>query len=214
MGRLININPVNPESARIQFAADIIQKGGVIAYPTETVYGLGANIYNETAVNRIYTLKGRDQQKALIVIINSIEQLDKLASYISEQALCLIKYFWPGPLTMIFSARASVPEFVTGGGKTIAIRIPNSPICLELIKACEVPLTSTSANLAGGKNPTTAREVLKIFGTQLDLIIDGGSSQSNISSTVLDVTQKEIHLVRQGAITIETLKKVSKLEIL
>jgi L-threonylcarbamoyladenylate synthase len=213
MGRVLNINPADPESDKIQLAAGIIQKGGIIAYPTETVYGLGANIYNQTAVNRLYTLKGRDQQKALIVIIDSPELLQNLVAHISDQALLLIKHFWPGPLTMIFSAKPSVPEFITGGGKTIAIRIPNSPICLELIKACEVPLTSTSANLAGGQNPTTADEVLETFGARLDLIIDGGPSHSNITSTVLDVTQKEVHPVRQGAIAIETIKKVCKIDI-
>ncbi len=213
MGHVLKINPAYPELDRIQLAVDIIKKGGVIAYPTETVYGLGANIYNMTAVNRIYTLKGREQQKALIVIVDSIERLKDLVTHVSEPAFLLINHFWPGPLTMVFSARESVPKFITGGGKTIAIRIPNNPICLELIKASEVPLTSTSANLAGGKNPTTAREVAETFGTPLDLIIDGGPSPSNISSTVLDVTQKEVHLVRQGAITIEMIKKVCKIDI-
>jgi L-threonylcarbamoyladenylate synthase len=213
MGHVLNINPAAPESDKIRLAADIIQNGGVIAYPTETVYGLGANIYNATAVNRIYTLKGREQQKALIVIVHSFDLLQELVTHVSDEASLLIQHFWPGPLTMIFSAKPSVPEFITGGGKTIAIRIPNHPICRELIKACHAPLASTSANLAGGQNPTTAREVAETFGAQLDLIIDGGPSQSNIPSTVLDVTGKKVRLVRQGAITIETIKKVSKIDI-
>ena len=212
MAPLIQINPEHPEPAKIQQAAGIILNGGLIAYPTETVYGLGANIFHRPAVNRIYSVKGRSAGKAIIVIVASIHQLKELVAHISPTALKLMEYFWPGALTLVFTASARVPPEICGGGNSIAIRIPANQICLDLINYCKVPLTSTSANFAGAPNPISAQMVAQTIGNHLDLIIDGGMSASPVPSTLLDVRTEPVRLLRSGAIEINQIERICQLE--
>lgn len=211
MINILKINSQNPEPERISQAADIIRAGGVIGYPTETVYGIGANIFNRDAVARIFDIKGRAQQKAIIVIVPTIDVLNELAANISFGAKKLIEAFWPGPLTMIFQASKKVPREITGGGATVAIRIPANEICIQLMQKSGVPITSTSANLAGAPNPVSAPEVAQNLGDRVDLIIDGGPSKSGTPSTVIDATGEQIRIIRAGAIDKVDIERIDKI---
>jgi L-threonylcarbamoyladenylate synthase len=209
---IIQIDPIQPEPEKIARAAATITRGGVIAYPTETVYGLGASIWEPAAIDRIYRIKGRDLKKALIVIIPSLRKLTGLVVEIPARAQELMHAFWPGPLTLVFKAAAGVPVAVCGQGVTIAIRIPANQICLDLLNRCDCPLTSTSANLAGTPTPADATTVAQQLGAKLDLIIDGGPSSKGIPSTVLDVTTAQPRLIRAGLIPLETLERITSIE--
>lgn len=201
MIELIKIDPDQPEQNNIHRAASILMNNGVIGYPTETVYGIGCNTFNAKAVNRIYDLKNRDRGKALIVITADVIQISDLVETIPEQAERLIDNFWPGPLTIVFKASSRLQEFAFKKSKTIAVRIPDSKICLSLLKRCGFPLVSTSANKSGEPAATHAQEVISIFGDQLDAVIDGGPAPSKMPSTVVDITKKPARIVREGSIS-------------
>jgi len=201
MSEILKIDPIHPEDDLIAIAAQLLQKGGVIAYPTETVYGIGCSAFNAEAVNRIYRLKNRDPSKALILIAADIIQISELVETIPEQAEKLIESFWPGPLTLVFKASSRLQEFAFRKSKTIAVRIPDCAICLALLKSCGFPLVSTSANLSGEPEATTAKEVADTFGDQLDMIIDGGRTPSRAPSTVVDITRTPVRIIREGAIS-------------
>jgi len=198
--KILKIDPEKPQLELLKSVAEIIMKDGVVGYPTETVYGLGANALSSLAVEKVFYLKGREKNKPILIISSAIEQIKKLVSSFPEKAEILAKAFWPGPLTMVLEASAQLPELLLGGGNRIGIRIPDNKICLELLKLFGVPITSTSANISGQKNPISAQEVFENFGDRLDLIIDGGTSPSRIPSTVVSVDMDSIILIREGAI--------------
>lgn len=204
---ILKINPDNPEIELLNRAAEIILKDGVIGYPTETVYGLGANALSDRAVGKIFELKNREKNKPIIIIAAETEQVKQLVAWFPDVAMSLAKYFWPGPLTMVFEAASHLPKPLLGGGNHIGIRIPGNRICLELLKRCGVPITSTSANISGQQNPINAKEVIENFGDKLDLIIDGGTSLSRIASTVVKVDVDRIALIREGAISKLTIEQ-------
>lgn len=212
MTSLLKMDPAHPEKEKISQAAAILESDGLIGYPTETVYGLGANIFSERAVQRIFEVKGRSTAKAIIVIVSSLTMLEKLVKQITPSAQRLIQHFWPGPLTLIFEAADHVPRAVCGGGTSIAIRIPKHPVCLDLIERCGFPLTSTSANLAGGENPLSAGQVQATFGNQLDLILDAGPSPSRVPSTLLDLRDQQVRLLRAGAIELPQIERICRIE--
>ncbi len=205
MSTILKINPAHPEIDLITRAARVLQQNGVIGYPTETVYGIGSNIFSEVAVERIYKLKHRDPSKAMIVIAADVIQISDLVDEIPPSAEILMDNFWPGPLTIVFYASEELSKSAFRKSKTIAIRIPDCAICLALIKTCGFPLVSTSANRSGEPPATTAEEVERLFGPHLDLIIDGGQTPTCTPSTVIDVTRTPARIIREGAI--------SKLEI-
>jgi L-threonylcarbamoyladenylate synthase len=180
----------------------------VIAYPTETVYGLGANIYHESAVRRIFQLKRRDPAKPLSVMISSIEDLNELCQEVPQYSDTLMNAFWPGPLTLIFKASKNVPSYVASQDKKIGLRIPNHPITKALMSLHGQPVTSTSANIAGAEEPSEAQHVLDSFGDKIDLLIDGGACRVKIPSTVLDVTGEEPKVLREGAVSLAKIKQV------
>ena len=190
-----------PEADLIGRAAQILKKGGVIGYPTETVYGIGCSAFDSQAVSRVSALKHRDPRKALILIAADVLQVADLVETIPDVADRLIETFWPGPLTIVFKASERLQEFAFRKSKTIAVRVPDSLICLALLKSCGFPLVSTSANRSGEAESTYAHEVSRVFGDELDLIIDGGETPSKIPSTVVDVTRTPIRIIRQGAIS-------------
>ena len=207
----------------IEKAAKIIKKGGLVAFPTETVYGLGANALNKKAVGKIFEVKGRPIDNPLIVHIADFKDLKKLAISIPKEAeilvyppkFCLAKSrrarkFWPGPLTLVLFKKKIVPDEVTAGTGTVAIRMPKNKIALELIKAAKVPIAAPSANLAGRPSPTTAQHVFEDFGDRVDLIIDGGRTKVGVESTVLDLTVKPPQILRPGGVSFEELKKILK----
>ncbi len=205
MAEVLRINSLAPEEDLIGRAARVLQNGGVIGYPTETVYGIGCNIFSPAAVKRIYHMKKRETDKAFILIASDILQIKDIVAEIPEAAERLMENFWPGPLTMVFRASANLATTEFRRAKTIAVRIPDSAVCLALLKACGYPIVSTSANLSGQPAATTAQEVITLFNDSLDLVIDGGKTPSDLPSTVVDITKHPVKIVREGAI--------SKLEI-
>jgi L-threonylcarbamoyladenylate synthase len=203
---ILKINPDNPQIELIKRAAEIILKDGVIGYPTETVYGLGTNALSDLAVGKIFELKNREKNKPILIIAAEIEQVKQLVAFFPDMAMSLANRYWPGPLTMVFEAASHLPKPLLGGGNQIGIRIPGNKICLELLKLCGVPITSTSANISGQQNPVSAKEVIENFGDKLDLIIDGGTSLSRIPSTVVKVDDR-VALIREGAISKITIEQ-------
>jgi L-threonylcarbamoyladenylate synthase len=201
MSKTIKLDPFTPQEKKIDDVAKVLYAGGIIGYPTETIYGIGCSAYNNSAVQRIYDLKGRDQSKAMILIAADLLQVQELVKSIPDAAEKLMESFWPGPLTMVFEASEKLHQYAIKSSKTIAIRIPACPICLSLLKSCDFPIVSTSANKSGSAPAITAQEVETVFGDQLDLIIDGGSTPSNAPSTVVDVTRSPIKIIREGAIS-------------
>ena len=206
----VKINPQKPEKEILQKAAEIIKKGGLVAFPTETVYGLGGNSLDKKAVRKIFEAKGRPFDNPLIVHVADIRDLSKLAKKIPEEAKILTKRFWPGPLTLVLFKKKIVPNEVTAGARTVAIRMPKNKIALELIKLAGSPIAAPSANLAGKPSPTTAGHVSEDLGERVDLILDGGKTKIGVESTVLDLTCKPPLILRPGGVSLEELKKVLK----
>ncbi|RPI03903.1 MAG: threonylcarbamoyl-AMP synthase [Calditrichaeota bacterium] len=201
MSSFIEINHLQPESHLIEQAARVLKKGGVIGYPTETIYGIGCNAFDVKAVERIYQLKNRDRSKAMIIIAGDMVQVHELVQVIPEAAEKLIENFWPGPLTLILQASSRFEDFPFSKSRTIAVRIPDCSICLELLKETGFPIVSTSANRSNEPAATTAEEVKEAFGDQLDLIINGGATPDNLPSTLVDFTRTPARIVREGAIS-------------
>lgn len=188
-------------------AGEILRKGGLVAFPTETVYGLGADALNSQAAAKIYAAKGRPSDNPLIVHIARTEDLDELVEEIPEKARILRKAFWPGPLTMIFHKSKKVPYGTTGGLDTVAVRMPNNPIALELIRQSGVSIAAPSANTSGRPSPTTAEHVYEDLQGRVDMIIDGGKVGIGIESTIVDMTVEPPMILRPGYITKEMLEQ-------
>lgn len=191
---------------KIEQAAKILKKGGIVAFPTETVYGLGASVWNKKAVKKIFRAKGRPADNPLIVHISHPAQLKELITKFPPAARRLTKYFWPGPLTIVCGATPNVPPEVTAGLPSVAVRMPHHPVALTLINAVG-PIAAPSANLSGKPSPTTAKHVQKDLFGKIDAIIDAGATKIGLESTVVDFTSRLPTLLRPGAITLEQLKK-------
>lgn len=189
----------------IQQAAEIIKEGGLVAFPTETVYGLGADALNPEAVKKVYEAKGRPSDNPMIVHISSKDDLSRLTFEITEDMQKLADAFWPGPLTMVVSARPIVPRVTTGGLNTVAVRMPSEAVAAELITLSETPIAAPSANLSGRPSPTTARHVIDDLDGRINAIIQGGDCQVGIESTVVDMTGDVPIILRPGIITAEQL---------
>ncbi|MEM4625235.1 MAG: L-threonylcarbamoyladenylate synthase [Candidatus Pacearchaeota archaeon] len=198
-------------SKQIKEAASLIKKGELVAFPTETVYGLGANALNPEAVKKIFIAKGRPSDNPLIVHICSKEQLNLIAKIpkSKEELLSnLIKNFWPGPLTLILKRRAIIPNEVTAGLDTVAIRMPKNKIALKLIKFSEAPIAAPSANISGKPSGTKFSHVFQDFNGRIAGIIKGGKTSIGLESTVIDLTSPTPYLLRPGAVTFEELSKI------
>lgn len=221
--QIIKINSQRPEKRIIQRVAEIIKKGGLVAFPTETVYGLGANALNKKAVRKIFEVKGRPLDNPIIVHIAEVKDLKKLARDIPKEVEILVhppkfcktklgraRKFWPGPLTLVLFKKKIVPDEVTAGADTVAIRMPKNKVALELIKNSGFPIAAPSANLAGKPSPTQASHVFEDLGKRVDLILDGGRTKVGVESTVVDLTVKPPLILRPGGISFEELKKVLK----
>ena len=186
----------------------VLNDGGVIAFPTDTFYGLGADPYNKDAVNKIYEIKNRDRNKPLLLLIDSVVKLDKLVEEPSEASIKLIDTFWPGPLTMLFKPKPSIPEYITDN--LIGIRQPGNSITRKLLSAVNLPLTAPSANL-GGENPTISAEHVKdCLGNKVDLILDAGICKGGEPSTLVDTTKIPVRLIRAGAINFTSIQESLK----
>ncbi|WP_091690649.1 L-threonylcarbamoyladenylate synthase [Methanococcoides vulcani] len=188
-------------------AADIIRTGGTVAFPTETVYGLGADALNADAVHKIFKAKGRPADNPLIVHIANIDQCSKLAEEIPADAIKLMETFWPGPLTLILKAKDVVPDVTTGGLNTVGLRMPDNPVALELIRRSDTPLAAPSANTSGSPSPTTAEHVIHDLDGKIDAILDGGPADIGLESTVVDMTDKVPTILRPGHVSAEDIRK-------
>lgn len=195
------VNPVNPEPAVIERAAAILRAGGLVAFPTETVYGLGANALDADAVRRIFEAKGRPATNPVIVHVADLAQARSVIAAWPESAQKLSTCFWPGPLTLVLPRAGSIPEIVTAGGPTVAIRCPAHPVARSLLHAAGVPIAAPSANRSTELSPTTAAHVRQSLEGRIDAILDGGGCPVGIESTVLDLSADQPAILRPGTIT-------------
>jgi L-threonylcarbamoyladenylate synthase len=200
MTPILRIHPDSPQPEIIACAAAILREGGLVAFPTETVYGLGANALDPAAVARIFTAKGRPANNPLIVHIADTPTVQGLAADWPNAASLLAKRFWPGPLTLVLPRRASVPDIVTAGGPTLAVRQPAHPVARALILATGLPLAAPSANRSSRLSPTRAEHVARDLAGRIDLILDAGPTSGGLESTVLDVTRVPSRVLRPGPI--------------
>jgi L-threonylcarbamoyladenylate synthase len=193
----------------IEKGVKILQKGGVIAFPTDTVYGLGADAFNTRAVERVYEIKNRPGHQQFPLLVADVEQLATLAEPIPEFAWFLVRRFWPGGLTLVLSRKDSLPAHLASG-PTIAVRVPNHPVCLALIEGLGKPITGTSANVSGQPAALTAEEVKQQLAGRIDLIVDGGKCPGGRESTIVDVTHEPPTILRQGIIPSHEIDKAYK----
>lgn len=192
---------------QIEQAGRILREGGIVAIPTETVYGLGANALNGQAVKKIFEAKGRPQDNPLIVHIADFEQLAPLVKEVPDSAKLLAEHFWPGPLTMIFSKADCIPTETSGGLDTVAVRFPSHPVAQAIIRAAGVPIAAPSANLSGKPSPTTAEHVRNDMDGKIEMIVDGGECSVGVESTVLTLVGDHPVLLRPGGVTIEQIRQ-------
>ena len=200
------ISAAAPECAAL--AANIVKEGGLVAIPTETVYGLGADGLNPEAVAKIFAAKGRPQDNPLILHIADAKELEKLCHHIPDAAYTLAEKFWPGPLTMVLPAKDCVPKCTTAGLPTVAVRCPDNDITRQIIRLAGVPIAAPSANISGKPSTTTAQHVLNDHNGKIPLIVDGGACRVGVESTIVDLTEERPRLLRPGGITPEQLKEV------
>ena len=207
---VFKINSVRPQYDKIKIAAKAINDGKLVAFPTETVYGLGADALNRRAVSKIFKVKQRPFNDPLIVHVADRDAIFNLSEEVCEEAIKLMKKFWPGPLTLVLKKLDIVPDIVTAGLGTVAIRMPENLIALSLIKESRTPIAAPSANLFGRPSPTCAQDVLDDLPNQIDVILDGGKCRVGVESTVIDMTSSVPTILRLGGISPEELKKVIK----
>jgi len=188
--------------------SELISSGGVVAFRTDTFYGLGADPFNATAVARIRALKGREEDKPILLLISDREQTDRLIAASSEMFKSVASEFWPGPLTIVGFAAAMLPEEITAGTGTVGVRLPADEKVREFVRDCGGALTATSANPSGSEPARSAREVAAFFPDGIDLIVDGGDVTATEPSTVLDVTTSPPRIVREGAVTRSTVEQL------
>ena len=208
MTQVIQINPDQPDAQVIAQAAGIIQQGGLVAFPTETVYGLGADALNERAIQRIFAAKGRPADNPLIVHVSDRRMLDRIAAEVSDKAEELIEAYWPGPLTLVLNRKPDVAPSVSAGLPTVAARMPSHRVALALIRAARTPIAAPSANRSGRPSPTTAAHVAVDLEGRIEMILDGGATNIGIESTVLDMTGDVPIILRPGWITEEEIDAV------
>ncbi|WP_432667660.1 L-threonylcarbamoyladenylate synthase [Wukongibacter baidiensis] len=205
---IVDIDKENIDIDKLSYGAEILRGGGTVIFPTETVYGLGANALDEDAVKKIFKAKGRPSDNPLILHIAKYEDLKQLVLEIPQNAERIINEFWPGPLTLIFNKSSIVPTIATGGLDTVAIRMPAHPIAKSLIELAEVPVAAPSANLSGKPSPTKEKHVKSDMMGRVDAIICGGDAAVGVESTVLDITSDVPMILRPGGVTKEDLERV------
>ena len=201
-----NLLPATEENIRL--AASVIRRGGLVAFPTETVYGLGADALNPEAVARIYEAKGRPRFDPLIVHVASREDVHRLVEEVPEEAQLLMDRFWPGPLTLVLPKRDVVPPITTAGLPTVAVRMPDHPVALRLIRYSGTPIAAPSANPFGYVSPTTARQVAETLGDRVDVILDAGRTPIGVESTIIAFSGEEVLLLRPGGLPVEEIERV------
>jgi L-threonylcarbamoyladenylate synthase len=208
MTDVIRVDPDSPDAAALARAADCLRRGGLVAFPTETVYGLGVHALDRAAVRRLFEAKGRPANDPLIVHIDSFERIHDLVARLPDSAHDLATRFWPGPLTLVLPRSPRVPDEVTAGLNTVAVRVPAHPVARALLAAAGVPVAAPSANLFSRPSPTRASHVLDDLTDRIDLVVDGGPTQVGVESTVLDLSSDVPTILRPGAVSLEMLRDV------
>lgn len=204
----LTVDPLAPDGGSIERAAEVLRAGGLVAFPTETVYGLGANALDATAVAKIFAAKGRPAGNPLIVHTADVDSARALVADWPAEAQQLAERFWPGPLTLVLPRRPIVPDLVSAGGPTVAVRVPAHPVALALLRACRLPLAAPSANRSTRLSPTRAEHVLGGLADRIDLLLDAGPTTGGLESTVLDLTSRPPRVLRPGLVTIAQLEAV------
>ncbi|MEM0340400.1 MAG: L-threonylcarbamoyladenylate synthase [Acidilobaceae archaeon] len=205
--KIFKVDPFDPDINVIRQAAYVIKRGGLVAFPTETVYGLGCNAFDANAARKVFEAKMRPPDNPLIVHIHDLEQLKLVAKDVPEEVYKLARRFWPGPLTLVLEKTPQVPSIVTGGLKTVAVRLPAHPVALKLIEEAETPIAAPSANISGRPSPTCGEHVIKDLKGRIDVIIDAGETLYGVESTILDVLHDPPRVLRLGAYPIEEIEK-------
>jgi L-threonylcarbamoyladenylate synthase len=208
VNKVLTVNVHDPEEAVLQTAAHVIREGGVLVYPTETLYGIGADALRAAAVEKVQRVKRRKDSRPILVLVHSQEMLTQLVRNIPAVAHSLMRKFWPGPLTIVFEARTGLPNALTLGSGTIGIRIPSSVFCLALLRRCNLPLTSTSANISGEQPPRTIPEIQQALPEGIDLFLDAGTLPESKPSTIVSVASPVPQLIREGLISFDSLRTV------
>jgi L-threonylcarbamoyladenylate synthase len=207
--RVIRVDPLHPQPDLISQAAELIRQGGVLAFPTETFYGLGTNALNSQAIDKIYRIKRREREKPILILIESGDKAEAFVKPFSPAVKLLMEAFWPGPLTILFQASDRLPGKLTAGTGKIGIRVPSHPVAEALLSAVQMPLTGTSANRSEGVPPRTAEEVRSSLGRELDLVLDAGPTPGKKPSTLLDCTVIPFRIVREGVISRAAIERVA-----
>ena len=205
---IVQVDPRSPDPDALSRAVKILKAGGLVAFPTETVYGLGANALDMSAVAKIFAAKGRPATNPIIVHVAEFDDARKLVSAWPDRAQGLAERFWPGPLTLVLPKQPSVPDLVTAGGPTVALRVPAHPVALALLRACGLPLAAPSANRSTELSPTRPEHVLRGMADRIDLLIDAGPTTGGLESTVLDLTCDPPRLLRPGLVTAAEIESV------
>jgi len=205
---VFSIEPINPKLSIIEKAVEMLNLGNLVAFPTDTVYGIGADAFNKSAVEKIFTAKGRDSKKPLQVLIADKDDLNLIVEKQSDILHQLADRFFPGALTIVVPARADFPRWITCGLDTVGVRMPSNPIAIEMIKAFGKPISATSANISGFHDPKNAQQVLEYLDGRIDLILDGGATPDDVPSTVIDISVNPPKILRQGKLTIEEINEV------
>lgn len=203
-----------PIDSQIRSAVDVLRHGGVIAVPTDTLYGLAASALNPGAVARLYAIKGRPSAMALPVLLAEVSEIPKYVADVPDLARKLAEEFLPGPLTIVLRRGAAIPDVVTGGQDTVGVRVPDHPVPRQIVRLLGGPITGTSANRSGKPGLTTADAVRRELGTDVDYIVDGGECEGGVPSTVIDVSTVPPRLVREGAVSREEIERICGMKVL
>lgn len=200
------IDVLNPDRVLLRDTARLLKEGGVVVFPTETFYGLGAYAFSDEALHRVYRLKGRSRHMPLLCLVDTVERVEAVASRIPAKARSLMETFWPGPLTLVLPPKPHIPEALVGPTGGVAVRWCPHPVAEALVTLLDSPLTGTSANVSGGPSPSQVEDLCEPIREGVDLILDAGPSRGGLPSTVLDCTRSRVRVLRQGAISSRELR--------
>lgn len=209
MKKLLNLRNCK-DYQKLRYPAEIIKNGGIVVFPTETVYGIGTNGLDKEAVERLYRIKERPLNKPISLLVSDFEMIEKVAKNISEIEYKIMKKFFPGPLTIILNKKDIVPDNVTSGGSTVGIRMPDEEITRKLIEYAGIPIAAPSANISGKPSGIVVQDIIKEFGDKVDYYIDGGKSKLGIGSTIVKVENNNIKILREGSISKEKIENAIK----